>query len=269
MTDAPALQTLGGAAAGTAIGYAIAGRSGGVVGALLGGVLGYQIGPFGELVAGATRGEVRRAEPILRSARSGGRDTGDSAAVRLETDLRKPSVARNTAAEVGETVDRDVWRERIRQQGYDPEAVIVPSLELDPYGSIRVVRNPEWELRSILGDYDETLRAVIGVVTLGITEILIRVNADTRRRDVLASIARFPTRIIWSPDYLPARWPPKFGDDGLAFTDADRARMLELYGPTEADVIAAVRENRYVASVQGQPVVIAAETAWRSGIQDG
>jgi hypothetical protein len=248
MSDSPALQTLGGAAAGTAIGYAVAGRSGGVVGALLGGVLGYNIGPFGELVVGATRGEVRRAEPILRSAGSGNRDARDSAAVAPKPDLSPTSAALLEVTQRG-------W---IAQFGYDPNAEIVASRNGDPFGSVRIRRSLEWEL--IRPEWENALIEVMKYVTLGVVAL----TEKTRKDAIKRAITDVPFFIIFNPDFPPAIWS-KNGPAHCA-TDLEIERMRKLYGPSDDAIYSAYKSGEYVANVAGKAVKLRrSDQGWIEG----
>lgn len=235
------MTAVGGTALGAGIGYAVGGRAGAVVGGLLGAVGGYHVEPLSDAVV--TRGSVRQAPRFRTSGVDRAGDTGGATAVAGGDELHAVHV------------------ERLRAIGYDPSAAMADSQNGDPWGSFRVRRSLDWELGALSllpADAEAPVRAVGAGFTFGVSELLVQAIGASRRQAVVDSIARYPNLLVWSPDYPPATWPYRGGvqvDTGAPFGDAERARQLALYGPTPADVEAAVARRAYVGQFNGRRLV--------------
>ena len=235
------MTAVGGTALGAGIGYVVGGRTGALVGAALGAVGGYNVEPLAEAVA--TRGSVR---PVPRFSTSGVARTGDTG---------------RAAAVAGGDELHAVHRERLAAIGYDPNAAMLSSQNGDPWGSFRVRRVLEWELGALSllpADAEAPVRAVGAGLTFGVSELLVQAIGASRRQSVTNSIARYPNLLVWSPDYPPATWPYRGSvqvDTGAPFGDSERALQIALYGPTPADVEAAVARRAYVGQFNGRRLV--------------
>lgn len=257
-------SAIGGGVAGGAIGYAVAGRTGAVVGSAIGLVGGYNVEPLAEWYSGAVAAEREPRVATFRADRAvaGDRGAGDSAVANFGS----PTVV---------TIDSATARRRLTESGYDPNAIVVPSRNGDPWGSFRVRRNLEWELQAVraLDTVSAVPRAIIGPFTLGLSELAYQAVRASNKEGIQRSIAIQPELAIMSPDYPPALWPYQktiFGevkvDTGKPFTDTLRDRMLELYGPTPDDVRAAATAGAYVANVVGKRVVLTRDERAARGI---
>lgn len=240
----PAVSAVGGGVAGGAIGYAVGGRPGAIVGAVVGAIGGYNVDGLSSWWVSAP--EVDRNVATFRADR-GAVDRASSTAV------------------AGGRVLDDVRRARLRAIGYTDDAELTPSADGDPWGSFRVRRDAEFEfaqLRLLDESAEGVIRPLLAGVTLGISDLVIGVTASARRAAVSQSIARYPSLLVWSPDYPPAVYPYQNGikvDTGGAFGDRQRQLQLELYGPTEAEWRNNAARDAYVANVRGRRVVVAGD----------
>jgi len=232
---------VGGAVAGAAVGYVVRGRAGGVVGAVLGGVGGYNIDAFTSFVVPAREDSTAKQS---RPSRLGLSSVSGGAASRASVDRDSVSTAITWN-------DEEILR--LKTRGYDASAKRAPSEPGDPFGSFRVYRDRSVELTKLVdGPAETAIRSIVGVATLGLSELAIQAGAAARADSVDRSIAEYPTAVFWSVDWPPARTLTNI-DDGTAFTAQRRDRIVELYGPTENDVQNAAKRGEYYANVNGKP----------------